>query len=59
MFKAIDLKDNKISIDYDNCRGCGLCVNTCKFNAITIDYTDETIDNVVNRMENLIEIKDL
>lgn len=55
MYKAIDEKDGKIIIDSDNCKGCGLCVNTCKFGALTIDYDDETIDNVVNRMENLIE----
>ena len=59
MFQAIDFKDNKITIDYDICKGCGLCVNTCKFDAITIDYTDETIDNVVNRIDDLIEIRDL
>ncbi len=59
MFQAIGLKDNKITIDYDICKGCGLCVNTCKFDAITIDYTDETIDNVVNRLDDLIEIKEL
>lgn len=59
MFKAINLKDNKITIDSDICRGCGLCVNTCKFDAITIDYTTDTIDNVVSRMEDLIEIKEL
>jgi Fe-S-cluster-containing hydrogenase component 2 len=58
MFKAIDLVDNKITIDYDICRGCGLCVNACKFDAITIDYTAETIDNVVNRMDNLLEIRE-
>ncbi|MDO5859936.1 MAG: 4Fe-4S binding protein [Methanobrevibacter sp.] len=59
MFDAIRLEDNKITIDENACKGCGLCVNACKFNAITIDYTSETIDNVVNRMENLIEIKEL
>jgi Pyruvate/2-oxoacid:ferredoxin oxidoreductase delta subunit len=59
MFQAIGLKDNKITINDDICRGCGLCVNTCKFDAITIDYTDETIDNVVNRLDDLIEIKEL
>jgi Pyruvate/2-oxoacid:ferredoxin oxidoreductase delta subunit len=59
MFKAIDMKDGKITIDDDICRCCGLCVNACKFDAITIDYTDETIDSVVNRMDNLIEIKEL
>lgn len=59
MFDAIGLKDNKISIDYDNCRGCGLCVNACKFGAIRIDYTEEAVDNIVNRLEDLIEIKEL
>lgn len=59
MFEAISFKDNKISIDPDICKGCGLCVNTCKFGAITIEYTEKTIANVVNRMDNLIEIKDL
>ena len=55
MFDAISEKDGKISIDSDICKGCGLCVNTCKFNALTIDYNSDTIDNVVNRMDNLIE----
>lgn len=55
MFKAISPKDNKIHIDPNQCRGCGLCVSKCKFNAITIDYTDKTIDNVINRVYNLIE----
>ena len=55
---GVFLKDNVISIDYDNCKGCGLCVNTCKFNAITIDYSDKTIDNVVNRIDNLLEIRE-
>lgn len=55
MFEIIEEKDGKITLDSDKCKGCGLCVNSCKFGAITIDYTDETIDNVVNRIENLIE----
>ena len=55
MFDAIKCEDEKITIDYDNCKGCGLCVNSCKFDAITIKYNDETIDNVINRMDNLYE----
>ena len=58
MFNAISLVDNKITIDYENCKGCGLCANSCKFDAITIEYNDNTIDNVINRIENLIEIKE-
>ena len=55
MFGAISLENNKININQDTCRGCGLCANTCKFDAIDINYNDETIGNVVNRMYNLIE----
>ena len=46
---------SKVTFRTDLCKGCGLCVNSCKFGALTIDYTDETIDSVVNRIENLIE----
>ena len=55
MFEALTLKDNKINIDKNKCLGCGICANTCKFDAITIDYTDKSINNVINRMYNLIE----
>ncbi len=58
MFQAIDLINDKISINQDICKGCGLCANACKFNAITVDYADKTIDNIVNRLEDLIEIKE-
>ncbi len=55
MFDAISLKDNKISINSDKCRACGLCVNTCKVDALSINYTTDTINNVVSRIYNLIE----
>ena len=55
MFDSIHLENGKISINHDTCRGCGLCVNACKFDAISIEYNDETIDNIINRMYNLIE----
>ncbi len=31
---AISIKDGKVSIDANQCNGCGLCVNVCPFNAI-------------------------
>ncbi|MBQ9025384.1 MAG: 4Fe-4S binding protein [Methanobrevibacter sp.] len=55
MFDAISLEYGKISINQDKCRGCGLCANACKFNAININYNEKTIDGVVNRVYNLIE----
>ncbi len=55
MFKAISMEDGKITIDTDNCKGCGLCANSCKFDAISIEYSDKTIENVVNRIDNLYE----
>ena len=55
MFDSIHFEDGKININQDTCRGCGLCVNACKFDAIRIEYNDETIDNIINRMYNLIE----
>ena len=55
MFNAISVNDKKININPDKCRGCGLCIQKCKFNAINIEYNDKTINNVVNRMYNLIE----
>lgn len=56
MYNAISKKDDGIFIDNEICKGCGLCVNSCRFDALTIKYDDKTIDNVVNRMDNLIEI---
>ena len=58
MYQAISFTNNKITIDPNICKGCGLCVNTCKFDAITIDYTEKTIDSVVNRIDNLLEIRE-
>jgi len=31
---AIYKSDNKIAIDYDFCKGCGICVHECKLKAI-------------------------
>ncbi|MBQ1948608.1 MAG: 4Fe-4S binding protein [Treponema sp.] len=30
-------KDKKVSVDYDFCKGCGICKNICKVQAITME----------------------
>ena len=55
MFDAIHLENDRIVINQDACRGCGLCANVCKFDAITVDYDNRSIDSVINRVYNLIE----
>ena len=34
---AKDSASGKIKIDYDFCKGCGICAKICKFQAITIE----------------------
>ncbi|MEG2557980.1 MAG: 4Fe-4S binding protein [Raoultibacter sp.] len=32
---SIEVKDGEMTgIDYDHCKGCGVCVNECKFGAL-------------------------
>ena len=33
---AIFKQDGKVAIDYDFCKGCGICARTCKTKAITM-----------------------
>lgn len=34
---SILVEDGKVKgIDYDHCKGCGLCVSKCKFNALSL-----------------------
>jgi len=34
-------KDDSISIDYEYCKGCGICATECKVKAITISREDK------------------
>ncbi len=55
MADAIVPSDDKVIIDKDKCIGCGLCVNVCNQDAITLSFTDDAVDKVVNRMHGLIK----
>lgn len=54
---AISLKDGKIAIDQKMCVGCGHCVQTCKFNAIELDYSQKSVDSLLNRIGELVDYK--
>ncbi|MCR5217894.1 4Fe-4S binding protein [Treponema sp.] len=30
-------KDGKVALDYDFCKGCGICKKICRFDAITME----------------------
>lgn len=54
---AIGLEDNMIIIDQDKCLGCGHCVQTCKFDAIELNYSKKSVNSVLNRIGELVDYK--
>lgn len=54
---AISLKDDKITIDQSKCVGCGHCVKNCKFDAIELNYSQKSVDSVLNRIGELVNYK--
>ncbi len=54
---AIKKIDNCIVIDENLCKGCGRCQSICKTDTISLDYTDESIDTVLNQIDSLVDYK--
>ena len=54
---AISIVDGKITIDQNKCVGCGHCVKSCKFDAIELNYSQKSIDSIVNRIGELVDYK--
>ena len=54
---AISLEDGKIKCDQDKFVGCVHGVQAYKFDAIELNYTQKSIDSVVNRIGELVDYK--
>lgn len=53
---AIYLENDSIHINQDKCLGCGICTHACKHDAITITYNNKTINSIINKYENILEV---
>ena len=54
---AISLEDGKITINQDKCLGCGHCVQACRFDGIELNYSQKSVDSVLNRIGELVDYK--
>ena len=54
---AISLEEGKITINQDKCLGCGHCVQACQFDGIELNYSQKSIDSVLNRIGELVDYK--
>ena len=54
---AISLEDGRITINQDKCLGCGHCVQECKFDAIELNYSQKSVDSVLNRIGELVDFR--
>ena len=54
---AISLEEGKITIDQDKCLGCGHCVQACRFDGIELNYSQKSVDSLLNRIGELVDYK--
>ena len=44
-----------VGIDYDHCKGCGVCVHECRFDALQFVREDEIVENEEREIAHAIE----
>lgn len=54
---AISIEDGGININQDKCLGCGHCVQACQFDGIELNYSQKSVDSVLNRIGELVDYK--
>ncbi len=57
IYKGIEMKDDKATINLDYCKGCGRCERVCPNDAISITIEDYShIDELIARYEERVDI---
>lgn len=56
---SIMVRDEKMcGIDYDHCKGCGICVHECHFNALSYIREDEVVTEEEREIAHAVEAKE-
>ncbi|MTK64104.1 MAG: 4Fe-4S ferredoxin [Methanobacterium sp.] len=54
---AITMETDGINIDKVRCKKCGRCVDSCKYNGLTISMDSDTINRSIEHVEKLVDVK--
>ncbi len=53
---SIEVEDGKmVGIDYDHCKGCGVCVHECRFKALDFIREEEVVHEEEEEIASVIE----
>lgn len=54
--KAVNAVDGRFEIDQTMCRGCGRCVEQCPAEAISITYTEGSVEREIEKIGSLVKL---
>jgi len=54
---ALSMENGEIKIDKERCRICGRCVDSCKYNGLSILMDSDTVERSLEHVEKLVDVK--